>query len=260
MLPGDAMPTDQIMATSDYLRDRAWRVHDLPYRYCVAKDVFVDSVREQLSSAFEERISKSRSKSTPYANYDAVILPFEEADRAKFHPLLDRPFLATVASALQLDVTFEVDGALHRHPPGSRTGWIHNDFNPGWFPRAARNDELLLCDHGVCNYRTGVASRAEISPVQRMRRLTLIYYLNNRDWREGDGGETGLYPSAERSVLEPEVALPPIDNSFLAFECSPHSYHSFLSSKRQRNSIILWLHWSLEAAKSRWPHHDPVRW
>ena len=255
-----AAHSGQQAAKSDYLLNRRWRVASLPFKHCVVNDVFVDAVYRRISSAFEERLSRADGRATSYSSYDAKIWSFEEQDRSRLFPLLDHEFLSTAARALELEVTFEIDGAMHHHPPGSRTGWIYNDFNPGWFPRAAAGDEVMLGDHSLCNYRTGKPVRPDISPIQRMRRLTLIYYVNNKGWRDGDGGETGLYASQEQQVTAPDLKVPPIDNNLMMFECSPHSFHSFLSTRRVRNSVILWLHCDLEHSKRRWPHHEPVYW
>jgi 2OG-Fe(II) oxygenase superfamily len=78
-------------------------------------------------------------------------------------------------------------------------------------------------------------------------------YLCNPDWIEGDGGETGLYGSREDPVDRPIAVVPPINNSLLMFECTPYSYHSFLSNGRSpRNSVIVWLHREKVEVLSRW--------
>ena len=248
------------LAKSEYLLNRRWKIRSLPFKFCVVNDVFVDSVHQRIASAFQKKLSVRSGRDSSYSNYDAKILSFDEQDRAALFPLLDHEFLSTLARALELEVALEVDGAFHHHPPGSRTGWIHNDFNPGWFPRSAQTGEVLLCDHERCNYRTGKVGNQSVNPLQRMRRLTLIYYVNNKGWQEGDGGETGLYSSRAQPLQRAEVKVPPIDNSLMMFECSPHSFHSFLSTKRARNSIILWLHAGMDSSKARWPNHEPVYW
>jgi hypothetical protein len=157
-----------------------------------------------------------------------------------------------------LDAKFEVDGALHSHPPGSRSGWIHNDYNPGWFGRLAEQNEVYLND-GECNYRTG-KMRADAEGVCRMRYITLIFYLGNPQWRAGMGGETGIYLSQNRPVDSADIFVPPKDNTLLLFECTPHSWHTFRTTSFQRNSITLWLHRDSEDARKQWPNHEPVYW
>jgi 2OG-Fe(II) oxygenase superfamily len=219
------------MEKRSYLANTAWKVSSIPFRHCIVRDVFVAPVHERFCSSFDAKLARARNTSPTSAKYDATILPFADDDRAQFAPLLEREFLSTLAKALDLDVIFEVDAAIHHHPAGSRTGWIHNDFNPGWFHRTAADGEVVLCNHDACNYRTGKTRASDVVPVQRMRHLTMLYYLNNRNWKEGDGGETGFYSSMEQPVAEPDVRVPPLDNSMVLLECSPHSYHSFLSSR-----------------------------
>jgi hypothetical protein len=83
----------------------------------------------------------------------------------------------------------------------------------------------------------------------------MIYYLCNEGWSEPDGGETGLYGAAKPHDRTIASRVPPVDNTLLLFECSPHSYHRFLTNPgRRRNSIILWLHTTVDAAEARWPN------
>jgi Rps23 Pro-64 3,4-dihydroxylase Tpa1-like proline 4-hydroxylase len=71
----------------------------------------------------------------------------------------------------------------------------------------------------------------------------MIFYLLNDGWQSGDGGETGLYDSADADIDCPIVRCPPINNTLIAFECTPRSFHSFISNRRiPRISIIMWAH------------------
>jgi hypothetical protein len=236
-----------------------WNIVGLPFRHCVVENAFQNGTYEKLAKSFHEKLNRSGGNRLG-SEYDARISSVRPNDVPDFYPLFDRGFLETVARAFRVNALFEVDGALHQHPPNSRSGWIHNDFNPGWFPRPAEQEEVLLCDHEACNYRTGKTNGANVQPVERIRALTIIYYLNNPNWQTADGGQTGIYASNLQPVDRPEAAVPPRDNTLLIFECSPVSYHTFLSSRRTRNSVILWLHRTLENGREQWPYHEPVRW
>jgi Rps23 Pro-64 3,4-dihydroxylase Tpa1-like proline 4-hydroxylase len=99
-----------------------------------------------------------------------------------------------------------------------------------------------------------------MTPIERTRAVTMIFFLNNTDWREGDGGECGLYASREGN-LEPEARIAPINNSILVFECTPHSLHRFLANHAApRDSVILWLHRQKELAVERWGERAIVKW
>lgn len=242
------------------IRNKRWVINTHPYKHAIVHDVFDEAVADRLRLRFVERLARRDSKRTAVKNYGATILPFEESDKLSFAPLLDIAWLRLISQALQLDVRFEIDGALHSHPPGSRNGWIHNDYNPGCFGRVAGLDEIYLSSSDGCEYKSGKTSQADIVSVERVRHLTLIYYLNNPPWPEGGGGETGIYSSQSQNVDRSDKFVPPINNTLLLFECSPHSWHSFRATSSVRNSITLWLHRDVEAARKQWPNHEPVEW
>jgi 2OG-Fe(II) oxygenase superfamily len=242
------------------IKNKRWIVNRHPFKHIVARDVFDDGIYNRLCAEFGKRVANKESKRTITKNYDATILPLTDADKANLAPILDLEWLKLISTAMQLDTRFEVDGALHSHPPGSRSGWIHNDYNPGWFARPAAKDEVYLSSRDGCDYKSGKTATASSTPVRRMRYLTLLYYLDNPRWVEGMGGETGIYTSQRRSVDRADRFVPPVNNSLLLFECSPHSWHSFRSGSFARNSITLWLHRDFDQAKKQWPHHEPVYW
>jgi hypothetical protein len=246
--------------THDYLATREWQIRQAPFRCSIVENLFTAPVYQRLCAAFDQKMTAAGEHTKRSKDYDAKILSLTHDDRTDFFPFLDLSFLSTLANGLELDITFEVDAAIHQHPPGSRNGWIHTDYNPGFFPRAAERDEVLLVDLGLCNYRTGRTRDESLTPVLRLRHLAMIYYLNNTGWSEGDGGETGLYSSREQAVEKPDIVVPPRDNSMVMFECSPLSYHAFMATRRVRNSLILWLHRDWQGARARWPDHQPDYW
>jgi hypothetical protein len=242
------------------VRNRRWIVRDLPFRHMVVHDLFDAPVLERLKTGFRERIQDGAARRTRTANYDATMLPLNEGDRIRFAPFLDLEWLRLISAAMTVDPCFEIDGALHSHPAGSRSGWIHNDYNPGWFARGAREGEVYLNAGELCDYKTGRMPSPGAPPVCRMRYLTLIYYLENPPWKPGMGGETGIYLSQRQSIDQADVFVPPHENTLLVFECTPHSWHSFRNTNFRRNSLTLWLHRDSGQAKQQWPHHEPVTW
>jgi len=242
------------------IKNKRWIVNLHPFKHIVVQNLFEDDIYERLRAEFSKRMMNTESKRTIARNYDATILPFTGADKANFAPLLDPEWLRLISNAMQLDTRLEVDGALHSHPPGSRSGWIHNDYNPGWFARAAERDEIYLSSTDGCDYKSGKVTTGNATPVERMRYLTLLYYVNNPRWVEGMGGETGIYMSQRRSIDSADRFVAPLNNSLLLFECTPHSWHSFRTGSFARNSITLWLHREFDQAKRQWPHHEPVYW
>jgi Rps23 Pro-64 3,4-dihydroxylase Tpa1-like proline 4-hydroxylase len=103
-----------------------------------------------------------------------------------------------------------------------------------------------------CSYTHGVTAPG-VNRRKVARAVTMIYYLANRPWFPGDGGETGLYRKATDPVARPAAIAPPINNSILVFENGPGSYHSFIRNRRNpRNSVILWLHRTIADTMVRW--------
>jgi len=95
--------------------------------------------------------------------------------------------------------------------------------------------------------------------VETIRAVAAIFYLDNPPWSPGDGGTTGLYRNASDPVDQPAAVVPPLNNSMLAFECTPFSYHGFVSNRRHpRNSVVLWLHRSRQDVVRRWGEHAIV--
>lgn len=124
--------------------------------------------------------------------------------------------------------TFETSLSFHHHPKGDQTGFVHNDFVDKYF----RQDIRL--PNGV---RPIVVDGKGGSP--RKRIIAILFYLNNDGWKEGDGGETGIY-GADKMTLVKKV--PPLNNSLLAFRVSQASMHAFQANLKERNSLVQWLH------------------
>jgi hypothetical protein len=83
-----------------------------------------------------------------------------------------------------------------------------------------------------------------------VRGAVVIFFLaNDTQWLPGDGGETGLYTRPDRPVGVPDTSWPPENNSLISFECTPRSFHGFISNTRSpRTSIIMWVHRTCEEA------------
>jgi 2OG-Fe(II) oxygenase superfamily len=164
-----------------------------------------------------------------------------------------------LARIVGVTATGDVSASVHHHDPGGASGWPHNDLNPGWFAEpAAGPDEVRLAAEGDVGYHHG--TRPEGVPAREtVRAVSLLFYLANPPWSPGDGGETGLYESVRAD--RPSVAVPPVNNSLVAFECTPFSYHGFISNHRApRNSVVMWLHRDRGEAVERWGEQSIVSW
>lgn len=124
--------------------------------------------------------------------------------------------------------TFETSIAFHHHPQGNRTGFVHSDFVDKYF----RQDIRL--PNGVRPMVTD-----EKRGVPRRRIIAILFYLNNDGWKEGDGGETGLYSADMQTCIK---KVPPHNNSLCAFRVSKESMHAFQHNAVERNAIVQWFH------------------
>jgi hypothetical protein len=157
-----------------------------------------------------------------------------------------------IAGILGIDTTGHVACGLHHHEVGSSHGFPHNDFNPGWFNGDCPPGEVALGDNRV-HYLTGAPLDPRAEPVQTVRAASLLFYLANPVWKPGEGGMTGLYDSDQQDITQPTAYAPPVNNSLLLFECTPTSYHGFVSNvAKPRNSIVMWVHQTVEQAEARW--------
>jgi 2OG-Fe(II) oxygenase superfamily len=235
-----------------------WFQHERPFRHVRARHVFREDTYAALKREFvavrdggpanaeeEARFAKRQP------GYDALMVAMDKRLASRFAPLFERRWISFLAQLLHLPTLPQVDGGLHHVPVNSRSGWVHNDFCSAWFDEGGAG-EVVLPDRRKCDYFSGSPKSADARPREYVRAATMIFYIENDGWQRDSGGETGLY-SSSRADLGAMVPVPPVSNSLLLFECSPHSYHRLLANPGcARNSIILWLHDNVGNAQARW--------
>ena len=232
-----------------------WWLERTPFHHFRAENVFSPADYARLAATFAETMAggKAAGGKGKTANYDADIMGLTGALAPSFDPLFTDSWIAAMHRAMSLPDIHRVDAALHSSAPGSRTGWIHTDFCSAWFdePEPIAGTPVFP-DRAACDYFTGKPKTATARPKEYVRAATMIFFLCNDGWRLGDGGETGLYATAHGHG---PALVPPVNNSLVYFRCSPHSYHRFVTNPgRTRNSIILWIHETVETAVSAWGH------
>lgn len=247
----------------ELLANRRWVRRAHPFPHVVAQNVFVPARYEELDAEFH-RIEQSHPEvfRRDMAGYDAsgsLLDPYRDGPLGVFLSREWHDMLAALVG-VGVDATGDVTGSLHHHEPGAASGWPHNDLNPGWFagPAALPQEVRLTSDEPVDYHRgtspPGVAAR------ETVRAVSLLFYLANPPWQPGDGGETGLYRSPHDHG-RPAVTVPPINNSLVLFECTPFSWHGFVSNHaKPRNSIVMWLHRTKDDAVNRWGEQSIVHW
>ena len=192
--------------------------------------------------------------------YDASALAITPANAGPFSVFISREWHDMLAELFGVPATGEVNVTLHHHAKGSLSGSPHNDLNPAWFPKPSRAGDITVHDPARCNYRYGTGAGA-VETVERVRAVALIYYLAEPDGYAGWGGDTGLYRSSSSPVGRPVVAVPAVNNSLVSFECTPFSFHSFVTNPyAERNCLVMWLHRSRNDVIDRWGEQSIVSW
>jgi hypothetical protein len=252
-------PPDSGLQLRRLLAGSQWAYGTHPFPHIRVANVFVTTAYERLAAACRSVLAtgsdRARSARLAYygAKFDGHIFPFRNGLSGPLSIFVSRAWVELLARAAGVDATADVNGALHHHTKGSRSGFVHKDYSACWFIDQPRPDGVHVSDNALCDYRTGKTMVPGAIARERVRAVAMIYYLNNPPWIDGDGGETGLYLRADDDVEHPAAAVPPVNNSMLVFECSPDSYHSFISNRRNhRNSVAMWLHRTKESAVARW--------
>lgn len=249
------------------LANRSWLRRSWPYPHIVARDVFVPGFYGSVAAQWREIRSRGLSEvprrdhlSRTMPNYDAYGMPLAPSATEPLSIFLSRDWRDLLCRLFDITPTPYVFAGLHHHTVGSKSGFVHNDLNPVWFPRV-HGDEIQVPNNDACAYRTGVGSLPDSGKIQVVRAVAMIFFVGNDGWRRGDGGETGLYSSGQSKVLEPAARWPPLNNSLITFECTPRSFHSFVTNTRlPRSSVIMWIHRPLQEAIEKFGSEQLERW
>jgi hypothetical protein len=248
------------------LSGRPWLRLERPFPHVVARDVFEPGFYGALDAQIRAILARGLSE-TPAAGRFARSLPGYDAYGLALAPgdgpagvLLEPGWRDLLADLWGVERMPYVFAGAHHHAPGGRSGFIHNDFNPVWFPRAGAA-AIRTPDEARCAYKTGAGSLAGDEKVQVVRGAVVILYVANDPWQDGDGGETGLYASADARIDRPDAVCPPESNTLVSFECTPRSFHGYLASRRRaRTSLIMWVHRPLAEARARYGAGELERW
>ena len=247
------------------LNNRLWIARNWPYPHVVARNVFAQQFYAAMEAEFNSILQKGLSEcsnsgqfSRVVAGYDTYGIGLGDSAGGALSIFGSPGWHDLIADLFEVEASGQVNIGVHHHRIGSQSGWIHNDFNPVWFP-ADSAGRIRHPDHARCDYKTGAGPLSSSEKIEVVRAVAMIFYLCNNGWKEGDGGETGLFESL---VLgDPCRRIVPESNSILLFECTPRSYHTFLANPGlARNSIIMWIHRDMQGTLERWPEHSLERW
>jgi hypothetical protein len=256
-----------VESLADVIANREWLRRTVPFHHVVARNVFrpdfyaalCGQLQELLASGLSETPTRDRfSRNIP--GYDAYGVGLGAAQTGPVSLFTSPEWRDMMCGVFEIGPTPYVFAGAHHHAIGSSDGFVHNDFNPVWFPRAVHS-EIQVPDQTVCAYKTGDGLLRADEKIEVARGAVAIFFLLNDEWRPGDGGETGLYDSASTSGAQPSVRWAPENNSLVAFECTPSSFHAFRSNRRlHRTSIIMWVHRTLEEATAKFGAERLEHW
>lgn len=264
--PGGSEPTPHLEGV---LLSRRWTKCLRPFPHVRAENVFERDWYDRLDTHFRGVLSAGLSEtrdvrrlSRSMTGFDAYLLDLSPDSAGPFRIFMSGEWTELVSRVVGVKTNGDILCSFHHHETRSRNGRIHNDLNPGWFvshPKPSATVHVAQID--LCNYRTGARANQMLPVRENVRAIAVLFYVSNQEWKPGDGGETGLYDSQTNSVDCPTSTVPPINNSLLAFECTPFSFHSFIRNRRHpRNSFIMWLHRPMSEAIMRWGHRNIAYW
>jgi hypothetical protein len=251
------MPAASYTAPSldSYVAHDRWQVKSEPFRHVVAHDVFTEDCYSRLATAFGSTLESVKNRGY-LKDHDIHGTTLGPRHAETFAPLLSRAWHDLLASTFGVFATGHVLAGIHHHLPGSADGFPHNDLNSGWFVGKPGTTGVTFSSPSLLEYTSGKVLSQDLRTddiVHTVRAVAMIFYLCNPVWHPEGGGTTALYRGALDDVDRPVLEVPPTNNSLLAFECTPKSYHGFRSNiTSERNSIILWLHRPFQYAIDRW--------
>jgi hypothetical protein len=254
-------------ALTDAMANRAWLRRRYPFPHIVARNVFVHDFYAALATQLHEIMRRGLSEvpakgqiSRNIPGYDAYGIGLSQSCTGPIAIFLSVAWRDLMCELFAIGSTPYVFAGVHHHLIGSAEGFIHNDFNPVWFPRAS-GQCVQIPNQEICAYKTGAGTLPESDKIQVVRGAVVIFFLLNDGWRTGDGGETGLYSSGLGRVSDPAIKCPPENNSLIAFECTPRSFHAYRTNTRlARTSIIMWVHRTTEEAADKYGEERFERW
>lgn len=247
---------------SSVLSNTEWKIEELPFSHIVAFNVFREDFYNRLCIDFNLNMSNAYGRSMQSEQLSAKTrffsLGLSETPLDTLAVFTSNEWLTLISSFFDIPVTKYINIGLHFHMVNSPTGWIHNDFNPGWFIKNKKDEENSMVSL-KCNYKNGATSEAGLESIELVRAIAVIFYLNNEN--DMKGGGTGLYKHSFSDINCPDKIIEPKKNSILVFPCTPFSFHTFLSNRTfSRSSIIMWLHCTKEYAIEKWGEGCIVNW
>ncbi len=261
---GSAAARDPAAGLQKVLGSRRWIRREWPFPHVIARDLFTDAVYSDLEASLNDLIDENSGVAPGGTRYRAEYvergLDFGPEVASPYRLFFSRPWHDMLAGIFGVSASGYMSGGLHHHAVGSPGGRVHHDLNPGFFAGVPGRDEVVISS-ALCDYKTGQMRDGGPAPVETIRAVAALFYVANPRWRPGDGGGTGLYERGTDPIDRAAAAIPPINNSLVAFECTPWSFHGFMGNPRvPRNSMVMWIHRPKADVIARWGEAPIVPW
>lgn len=255
---------DRITSTEvlgDLLAHRRWVRRRYPFDHVLAQNVFQKEFYEQLHQQVVDIVQDGSALGRNMGSYDASGSHLDNHRDGPLGIFVSRAWHDMLAGMWGVDATGDVSAGLHHHEPGSRSGFPHSDLNCCWFPGPEPAEtEVRLTNDTLVDQKFGRRGRDDVEAIERMRAIAVLFYLGNPEWQPGDGGETGLFESFSGAYGPPGAAVPPVNNSMVTFEVTPFTWHRFLTNRKPRTSVTMWLHTHKDDVIERWGEQSIVEW
>lgn len=213
-------------------------IYRYPFRHVVIDNLLPQEVYESLERDFTRILSRglseerTREKFNRFDLYDLYSYTPKPTLNTPYGCFFSETYFQMLESALARTFTRDTFATFHHHTPNPADNYIHNDYVYEYFaddPLAnGINPWFYQCDKHHPSKEGRPAVRA----------ATSIFYLAN-DWRQGLGGDTGIFKDKDPASLVRSVA--PVNNRLLAFDITPTSFHNYMKcSMPMRNSLAQW--------------------
>jgi hypothetical protein len=214
-----------------------------PYNHVIIKNLLKQDIYDKLCARFYEYISRAPKPhgqiGSTNLTYNAFIYGLNEKDCVDgYEFFISNEWKEFVSKIFGIELNQHIAYSLHYHKAPSNNGYVHADLS---LCSVINDPNRKIKVTGDCNYAD---DSQDLQPhVQKtMRTIAALYYFNNDvdNWKESDGGGTGIYENYELTSLIKQV--PPINNSLFMFEIGAKSFHAFIGANFDRSAMVQWFH------------------
>src|SRR6266566_5230426 len=174
---------DSMIELADILANRAWLRREWPFPHVVAQTVFKSGFYEGLTAQLQVILARGLSESPSPSlfsrnipGYDSYGIGFDHSHPGPAAVFLSPAWRDLMSGLFGVGVTPYVFAGSHYHAVGSASGFVHNDFNPVWFPRCG-NGSIQIPRNDICSYTRGAGPLPEFEKVQVVRGAVVLFFL-----------------------------------------------------------------------------------